>query len=131
MFKIDAEDPRRGLDLSPLRGSDQKRNRRPRGSRPGLTSIAAPRLHFHFDGRVGPRFTSSTFLHLTEFRMSQTFERRALNDSLTIRRQQVELRAILKALERWIGQDEVGVVIARFERRPIVATERSGSPINA
>ena len=74
MFSIDAGDPLRGLDLSPLRGLFQMRTRKPRGSRPGLPFAAAPRLYDHFDGRVVPQFTSSTYLHLIQFRMSPTFQ---------------------------------------------------------
>ena len=35
MFNIDREDPRRGFDLSPLRGSVQERTRKPGARAPG------------------------------------------------------------------------------------------------
>ena len=75
MFNIDKEVPHCGLDLSPLPGLLKYLNRGSRGLRPGLLSVAAPRLRPKSDGRVNPRFTPSAFLHLTNFPMNQTFQR--------------------------------------------------------
>ncbi len=73
MFNIDKEVPHCGLDLSPLPGLLKYLNCGSRGLRPGLLSVAAPRLRPESDGRVDQRFMSSTFLHLTKYPMNQKF----------------------------------------------------------
>jgi hypothetical protein len=58
--------------LSPLRGLFFLASI-PRGSRPGLNSDAAPRLTSPVISRRQWFADSSQVVHLTEFRMSQTF----------------------------------------------------------